>query len=300
MKRGMAIVGFALVWAAALLVPAGVGAVDSDLKFTYSFKLDGSNDYEIVALAANQRADGKGRIVFFVGRGHEGAIYAAPAQLTATSLEADLGELGSVSLQVTPTGSTRELIPCGEDKEAVSYEPVRYSGSVEFHGEEGYTEASSAAPQEFTSFFSKLVCAGRGTSEVGGDRASGAKLRLRSKSGAYRLRLQANKNRPSKRSWFEVEVNEKRGPISILRSTSRWLRSSAFQYDPLLDTATLQPPAPFSGRATFHRGLALPRQWTGNLTVDLPGRSDVPLTGPGIQATLYPACRYTGRTPHGC
>jgi hypothetical protein len=296
----MAIVGFALVWAVALLVPAGAGAVDSDLKFTYVFKMDASNGYKILAIAANQRADGKGRIVFIVGRRHEAAFYAAPAQLTATSLEADLGELGSVSLQATPTGSTKELTPCGEDSKSVSYEPVRYSGSVEFHGEEGYTEAASTAPQEYTSFFSKLVCAGRGTSGSGGTGVVGAQLNLHSKTAGDRLQLRVNKNRPGARSWFEVEVREKHGRISISRNTSLWLGSTAFQYDPLLDTATLQPPAPFSGSASFHRGLPPARQWTGNLTVDLPGRSDVPLAGSGIRASLFAACRYTGRPPPGC
>ena len=300
MMRAGAIVGFALVWATALLLPAGAGAVDSDLKFAYAFKLDASNGYEIVALAANERADGRGRIVFFVGRRHETAIYVAPAQLTATSLEANLGGLGSVSLEVTPSGRTKELSPCGEGGRPVAYEPLRYSGSVEFHGEEGYTEAASDAPREFTSFFSRVVCASTGTSELGGYKVSGARLGLRSKHGGYRLQLQVNKNHPDKRSWFEVEVREKRGWISILRSTSWWLGSTAFQYDPLLDTATLQPPAPFSGHASFHRGLVPARQWSGNLTVDLPGRSDVPLTGPGIQATLSPACRFTGGGLHRC
>jgi hypothetical protein len=300
MMRGRAIVGFALVWATVLLLPAGAGAVDSDLKFAYAFKLDGSNGYKIVALAANERADGRGQIVFFVGRGRETAFYVAPAQLTATSVEASLGELGSVSLEATPSGRTKELSGCGEDRRPVAYEPVRYNGTVEFHGEEGYTEAASNAPREFTSFFSRALCASIGVSEIGGDNLPGAKLQLRSRSGDYGLQLQVNKNRPDKRSWFEVKVREKRGRISISRSASRWLGSGAFQYDPLLDTATLEPPAPFSGRASFHRGLVPARRWSGNLTVDLPGRSDVPLTGPGIQAALSPACLFIGPGPNRC
>ena len=32
-----------------------------------------------------------------------------------------------------------------------------------------------------------------------------------------------------------------------------------------------------------------------NLTVDLPGREDMPLTGPDLQATLVPACFQLGK-----
>jgi hypothetical protein len=112
--------------------------------------------------------------------------------------------------------------------------------------------------------------------------------------------LQANKNRPGKRSRFEAEVHEKRGSVSISRSLSLWVGATAFRYDPLLETATLDPPAPFSGRASFHRGATPANRWTGDLTVDFPGRSDVPLTGPGVGATLVPSCWNEGAGRFRC
>ena len=296
MKLGRALVGLALACASALLVPAGAAAVDSDLKFAYAFKLDASNGYSILALAANERADGRGEIVLFVIRKKESAIYSAPALLTATSLRASLGALGKVSLEVTRSGKEKKLRPreCEEGR-ATSYEPVSFSGNFEFHGEGGYTEAASLAPTEFTRLLTDLGCLRVSGGEVTGDHLLGARLRLRSLGGGPRFELQANKNRPDKRSRFEVDLREERGPISISRHAEVWLGSTAFQYDPLLETATLQPPAPFSGRANFYRRLAPENRWSGNLTVDLPGRPDLPLTGPGIQATLVPACRSAGK-----
>jgi hypothetical protein len=74
MKLGRALIGLALACVLALLAPVGAGAVDSDLKFAYAFKLDASNGYEIVVFAANERADGRGEAVLLVRRKNESAF----------------------------------------------------------------------------------------------------------------------------------------------------------------------------------------------------------------------------------
>ena len=86
----------------------------------------------------------------------------------------------------------------------------------------------------------------------------------------------------------------------ISRDIELHFGAGAFSYDPLLRTATLAPPAPFSGRASFHRGAVLENRWTGNLAIDFPGRSNVPLTGPGIGASLVPGCFHEGYGRFDC
>jgi hypothetical protein len=296
-----ALAALAIVSAAAALAPAGALATDSDLKHAYAFRLEGSNGYSIVAYAANERADGRGEIVLFVGRRNAGAIYAAPAMLTATSVEANLGSLGEVSLEVIPSGKEKRLrSSCGEEPETTTFEPQRYRGNFEFHGEERYTDAVTDAPREYTRFFLRLICGSSISGETGGARLPGARLRLHAHRGSFRLALQANKNRPGAHTRFEVETHEKLQGIWISRSRTLWVGASAFGYDQLLRSATLEPPAPFSGRASFHRGAVASNRWTGNLTVDLPGRSDVPLTGSGIGATLVPGCWHEGEGRFRC
>lgn len=58
----------------------------------------------------------------------------------------------------------------------------------------------------------------------------------------------------------------------------------------------LQPPAPFSGSATFRRHPKKPPTWTGDLKVDLPGFGEVRLAGPGTHASMCegPACLLRG------
>jgi hypothetical protein len=273
-----------------LIAPTLSAATDSDLKFAYAFKVEASNGYSIIALAANERADGKGEILLFTERRDGGAVYAAPATLTATSLTADLGPLGKVDLAVSASGRKKRLPPgCGEERKPIAYEPPRFSGTFEFHGEEGYTEATSQAPREYTRFFAELVCPSLGSERSGG-RLAGARLELHLRRGSFGFDLQASENRPGGRSRFHVEVHEKRGRIAISRSTTAWLGGQAFRFDPALDKATVDPPAPFSGRATFRRDRVDSGRWAGDLSVDLPGRSDVPLAGPGIAATLTHAC----------
>lgn len=216
--------------------------------------------------------------------------YAAPAQLSATSIEADLGSLGKVSLAVAPSGRKRPLrTGCGDGR-TVSYEPPAYTGSFEFHGEEGYTDAASASPRDFTRFFAWIACPGRGSGEIRGGGVPGARLLLHGGRGGARFHLQANENHPGARVRFEIATSEKRGAIRISRESTFWLRSSAFRFDPALKSATLAPTSPFSGHATFTRNAAPANRWSGNLTVDLPGRSNFPLTGPGLTATLTHAC----------
>jgi len=279
---------------AALLVPVHAGAVDSDLKHLFAFEVEASNGYSIFAIAANERADGRGQITLIVSRGRDSVLYTALAQLTATSLEADLGALGSVSLGAVPSGRTKSFRTRCAEGSKVTFEPQRYRGSFEFHGEEGYAEAVTGAPRERLRLLYQAECRTFSSLQVGGDDVSGAGLRLYSRRGDLRLNLTARKNGPHKRTQLQVGVGEVRAGISIFRQISRWLGADAFDYDPLLRTAALVPPAPFSGSASFHRGAPAGKRWGGNLTVNLPGRSNVPLSGAGIEATLVPGCWHEG------
>jgi hypothetical protein len=296
-----AIVVSAAVLASALLAPAPAAATDSDLKHSAVLKVKASNGYSILVIANSERADGRGQVGLIVyGKGGS-ATYGAAATITATRFEADLGPLGRISLEVTPSGQKKTLRSrCEGEAESFAYEPLLYSGVFEFHGEEGYADVSTPAPREYARFVFWVLCGSSTSGESTGSAASGARLRLHARSGSFGLNLQANKNRPGARTRFEVDTREKRRGISISRSRTLWVGAGAFTYDPLLRTATLAPPAPFSGRAGFRRGAIAANRWTGDLTVDLPGRSDVPLAGAGIGATLVPGCWQQGGGSFSC
>jgi hypothetical protein len=93
--------------------------------------------------------------------------------------------------------------------------------------------------------------------------------------------------RPGAATEVWVQIDEGPEGFETTRATQVWASPDALRFDPQLRSATLSPRAPFAGHATYRRGAPPARRWTGNLTVDLPGDSDYPLTGPGLRASPW-------------
>jgi hypothetical protein len=269
----------ALMAALVLFVPiASAAGAEQPVGASGIFKLKGSNGYSILVLAGSRRADGQGEISFLVSRKRSAAIYTASATVTQAGIQADLGALGKVSVALVLSGQkTTERPRCGG--KPVTYETASYQGTIEFHGEGGYTEASATSAPLLTKLLLSLACSAPGSTELIASGLPGASLSVGSLSKRPGLSLKVKKNRPDAHTSIEVEISEENDGIKIARGTSMSTGSSAFDYDPLLRTATVEPPAPFSGRGVFHRKAPASKRWTGNLAVDLPGREDVPLTG---------------------
>jgi hypothetical protein len=267
-----------------------------------SFGLRASNGYLLAGLAFHEEDEGvapdeedeEGLFLFLMSpKRHATVTYATPAMVSDTAIEADLGELGRISVTRVSTGRTKMVKICGRGrKREVAVE--RYEGTIEFHGEEGFTDVSAtSAPLESTRF-----CPGRsGGEESGGEGRHadksllGARLDVEKARGhQYRLEFDAVKERPGARTRVSVEVEEQRGEIGIHRATSLLAAPGALHFSRDLHTATVRPPAPFAGHGRFDGEARGAGRWTGNLTVDLPGHSDVPVTGPGFTASLeHPA-----------
>lgn len=274
--------------ALAMLLPAAVQGSDEPAPLITSFRLQASNGYELVALAGVSPDGEDGWIGLFLTSADAAVTYAAPATVTDGTIEADLGRLGRISLALVPTGKTKSVPwgckPGGKKR----IETERYEGTVEFHGEEGFTDVSAtSAPIDYR-LLSRIKCysgevvSGSPRRHLPGVRLDVEKRRLEK----YRVEFDAVQKRPGARTLVSAEVEEHRGEIEIHRGTSIRAVSGALRYDRRLLGATLAPPAPFAGHASFHGNARRANQWTGNLSVDLPGHSDVPLTGPGFAAAL--------------
>jgi hypothetical protein len=203
--------------------------------------------------------------------------------VTETTIDADLGNLGRISVTRRPTGRTK-TVPRGCKPGARKRVPAeRYEGTIEFHGEEGYTEVSAtSAPLDDVT----LCFTGGEGGRSPGKSLPGARIDVEKRSNEYELEFDASQRRPGARTAVKAEIDELRGEFAIERVAWAFAPAGALRYDRDLQTATLEPPAPFAGHATFNRNASRAHQWTGNLTVDFPGRSDVPLTGRGFWADL--------------
>ncbi len=222
--------------------------------------------------------------MIFVTSKTDGAFYSAPATVTETSLEADLGVLGKIAVTFHPSGQARTVRSrCGG--KPFSFDSGNYEGTIDFHGEEGYTAIEAPAARGDLGFLIDIVCPGiLGSS--GGPFLPGAELNVDEKRARFGPHLKVVKNHPGGRAHFEASISEKRGGVSIERFTSIISPARAFAYDDQIQAATVRPPAPFSGTAHFRRTAKLANRWTGDLTVDFPGRPNVKLTGGDLQVSL--------------
>ncbi|HET7444382.1 MAG TPA: hypothetical protein VFJ57_06960 [Solirubrobacterales bacterium] len=272
-----------------LLLPAGaVAAADAeDESFAGAFVVNASNGYKILGIPFARGNPEHGELALFVGRKGESVIYFTRGKVTPTAVEVDLGSVAKVDFTFVPSGrKKRAHSPC-DKKHGVEYEAGNYVGSFEFRGEEGFATASVTRTPVRIEPLLAFGCAGSLRGETWGKGFPGARLRIRQRRGSERLSVQLNKNRPSQRTLFEANLDETRGKVQIHRGVGGLVGASAFSYAPDVRTARTSPPAPFSGTASFDRSASRP--WRGNLTVDFPGRSGVPLVTPDAKVSLVHA-----------
>jgi len=254
-----------------------------------AFQVTGTDGYTIDVIAEPARDAGPGSVSLYVLAKGVAAIYRAPATVTETTMQANLGVLGEISVSFHRTNQPAS-VPCG--KRAIRFDSGLYEGKIAFHGEEGYTSAEATSAPGSIDYVLSAYCGGE--SLEGGvshgqasRRVPGAELFLRNPGLGARLSLR--KRRPGAAALITASTAEYTDGISIRRYASQWMPSSDFVYDSKLRTATITPPAPFAGTARFDREEKAGRRWSGDLTVDLPGRTGVPLTGPTFRAYLVPS-----------
>lgn len=249
-----------------------------------AFRLESSNGYILYVVGMAAYGKRPGGLLVYAHRKGRTVKYQAPAIVTEESIEADLGELGKVSVAFHRSGQPISGV-CG-DRE-IRFDSGSYEGVIGFHGEEGYTSVEATTVPGDISFALSLCDEGVWFSEGGAGRPRGAELYVRNPALGQGLSLR--KHRPGAAATIVAWMREYTpGGISIQRYAEARIPGDAFTFDRRLRTAAVSPPAPFAGSARFDRGKKAGQRWSGDLTVDLPGRSDVPLTGPSLRAYLAP------------
>jgi len=268
---------------AVALVPAAVADESVDL-VAGTFEMKASHGYTLgVTAGPDPFHPGKGRVTIALRRGGSSAEYSAPANLTPTSIDADLGSLGRISVNFVPSGVAARHSVCGKPR---TFESGAYEGEIAFHGEGGYADAAATKVDGLVGPWTNFFCIGSGPAETSGPGIFGARLRVRTPGQGNGFFLQVDKNHRGARVPFYVVTGDQRGAISAVRTVEGMAAPGAFTFDSRLQTASLALPAPFSGRAEFNRDAARSGQWSGSLSIDFPGLADMPLTGPSTRAEL--------------
>jgi hypothetical protein len=282
-----------ILWLCAAALAAGVLAApavgEEPSYFGHHLKLEPSNGFHIGLSASSEALGIPAHVSIGVETKRSAALYRAPAKVTATTIQADLGPFGRVDLVLRGSGREKTIpIRCSNGQK-YPYETGVWEGMVEFRGEGGYVHGR-ATRLPVLPYITSYCGSGSGRGESRGGEGPGARLKGISSAHGRVLSFQVNKNRPRSRALFEAEIRERREGVTIYRFAEGWLPASAFRYDPDLRTATLSPPAPFSGSAKLSRApnSVIPL-WSGDLAIEFPGRT-ARLTGPGTRVSLAHAC----------
>lgn len=148
-------------WLLALCLALSATATAADEEFegiARAFTLKASHGYELTVLAVSRHADGRGEILIFATGREGGASYFTDATVTEERIEAGLGSLGRIDVEYVSSGRTEVVrSSCGEDRATV--EQAFFRGAIEFHGEEGYTNADVMGVAADDSILLDLLCA---------------------------------------------------------------------------------------------------------------------------------------------
>lgn len=278
----------------------------------------------VMADISGKATDGFHFVVFTVNRAVALSLYKRAGRLGLTNVsysafDQDLSSLANGRLDIKIGGrghfrghfvakSTKVQKPrkrCTGDP--TTTEDGYFIGSFVFHGERGYTTIQ--APREGGSIIHQgatdcRIPAGPGRHAKNGN-VAGEKAEKAAERDEYRflagdrkadLVLQADReqvppgsNSPALTTFDVSATGDKVGAFDVYRSAFIFDTSAASglltpnQQEPLAE-ATLEPPAPFSGSATFRLEGRKTASWTGDLAVELPGAGKLALTGTNIYA----------------
>jgi hypothetical protein len=248
------------------------------------FEVAASNGYTVAVWGVPAYRGKPSAVVVSVESKHAYVAYFPKGDVTDSSIQASLGDIGEIDVHFQPSGQAKTEHPSCSP-ETVRFDSGFYEGTIRIDGEEGYTHLDATRAQGDVQFALDILC-GLSGDEGSGPNVPGAELRAKSPSARNGASFGAFKNRPGARASFGATIDEEHDGIGIERSLTSMAGPGAFRYDPLLRTATVRPPAPFSGSATYRRDAAVTNRWGGTLAVDFPGHSDVDLTDPAMRVSI--------------
>jgi hypothetical protein len=220
-------------------------------------------------------------------RSDEGTvIYRGKGSLVDGRIQFDLGKLGRINARFKPDGSVERLRPpksCKGREQLVR--SGAFVGSIKFRGESGYTRLNAHRVHGTTASPRSWKCPATLA------RHPGNAANLPAALGAFTPRrhiifvaLGDSDLVPFR--FFIAGTLERQGALSINRSVLAEGGAASFQALADLSSATVSPPKPFAGTASFKRNTDGSTEWSGTLSVALPGIESLALTGPTFTANL--------------
>jgi len=255
---------------------------------------EASRGYYVFLFAVNRHS-----LTLSVSGEDGSAHYVIRGRVSGDEIEGRFGNLGRVAMRFVPGGAP-DLgeLPANCKGEPPVEREGHFVGQLRFAGENGFTRVRAARAEGVVLGLPRRVCKGR-RPEIEQPLPPGRLTSLSAipgRPGAPRFSVYGQVPRVPEQSPRVAEeavhiafLSEKRSGMAITRQASAFTTPETFAVSPLGQqplTATVSPPAPFSGTATFEEQADGTTRWSGDLKTELPGRGAVSLTGSAYRAQL--------------
>jgi hypothetical protein len=297
-----------LVCATALLaLPASAVAkpgyvVDKGLRISV-VSLPASGGYSVSVVGVNSRLVGITVSDFTFSKeatSTVSATYSVRGRVTDERIEGRFGSRGSVSVRFEPEGPPdTERFPSNCKGNPSTWQEGRFTGTIRFEGENGFARGRATTAKGFVIRSPRAVCKRRSGNRNRTASATPPGISLSAVSSRYprapwfsAFEEESSRPRapfPYEDAEYNASTTEKRGGMTIYRSANATASRDTFEVAPLGGspiTATVEPPAPFSGTAIYEKKPGGEVSWSGDLAVELPGRGKAPLADSSYSAKL--------------
>jgi len=287
----------AVVGASAALADSGgaaAGRPRHPVEVEPRFQLVGSDGYRLLVSARAATVTIGVTSGSSTPRAGSSTTYVARGTTGPNGIHANFHRFGRVDVKFHPTAAAVRGLPpdCFGGTTGAATIPGYFTGTVDFHGQGGYTVARAhrvkgevvLPPTEQC----PLVAGGANPLlEDPNAELPPAQTRMTlsalDKAGTGGLLFVA---RRAGKTGFYAERFGTVGQIGLLSFAYALGPRSSFTSDPRVSFGSVHPPRPFVGSATLRRGPHGKRSWTGDLAATFPGGETVPLTGTQFRTTL--------------
>lgn len=245
----------------------------------------------------------RGHVSLTARKGPGSATYFAPGDSGHDdSIHARFPGVGRVSVRFQASGKPKKLESLCSGPKSIR-QAGRFIGTIAFDGEQGFTRVAATHAHGYVEQTFRAIC--REPNGLPGQTPDLPSLQTWSSSPGRGMGLDVIEfPKPAAApapipalTVFSANTVEARQGMTIFRSVNVSARATSFTVEGPPDrpeSATLSPPKPFHGTATFHAAPGGPGEWDGTISVELPGAGPVEVARPPSESELCRGKRCVG------
>jgi hypothetical protein len=285
---GLVLVAMVLAAGTAVAAPRVRDVSEDAISSPAALVLHGTHGYGITVDAYPAHGARGAHVVVSVVGTRSYFRYTAPANLAGEGIHAGLGRFGRIDLRWVPDGRVGEIkLGCHGHgpRRQFFFDRGAYVGTLRFQGGKGFTAVRAHRVEWQPAWYRGYNACRR----EGGEYTPGPGKILRADVGVRDPSVQFQTYQPKAGAPVEYEAFDREavGQVEVERTVSADGGPRSLISSPDFASATIEPPAPFAGTATFERTKGEHGTWAGDLSVEFPDGSVAPMAGSPFAAVFY-------------